>query len=221
MHVVQNHKIGSKMEFEYIDTIENLREVYSKPIGIAVKKQMKKLDKYSIQFINLSPFLILSTSNQLGDMDCSPRGDYPGFVEVLDENTIAIPDRPGNNRLDSLSNIIENPTAGILILVPGFDECLRINGAAKIATNTSLLARFEHRGKLPKSAIIISIKDLYFHCAKAITRSKLWGDKFKVDRKVMPSFGKILMGQIDSSTSDEKIKEVEALIEDRVKNTLY
>jgi PPOX class probable FMN-dependent enzyme len=209
------------MEIEIIKTKEELRKLYKPVMGLGLKKQMNKLDKHSIQFLNLSPFLILSTSNNYGHMDCSPRGDYPGFVGVLDDYTIVIPDRPGNNRLDTLSNIIEKPNVGVLLLVPGFDECLRINGSAIIATNIELLQRFEYRGRLPKSVIVISIKELYFHCAKAITRANLWEDEFNVDRNIMPSFGRILMNQIDSSTTDEEIKEVENIIENRVKTTLY
>ena len=209
------------MEIEIIKTKEELRKLYKPVMGLGLKKQMNKLDKHSIQFLNLSPFLILSTSNNYGHMDCSPRGDYPGFVGVLDDYTIVIPDRPGNNRLDTLSNIIEKPNVGVLLLVPGFDECLRINGSAIIATNIELLQRFEYRGRLPKSVIVISIKELYFHCAKAITRANLWKDEFNVDRNIMPSFGRILMNQIDSSTTDEEIKEVENIIENRVKTTLY
>ena len=209
------------MEIEIIKTKEELRKLYKPAMGLGLKKQMNKLDKHSIQFLNLSPFLILSSSNSYGHMDCSPRGDYPGFVGVLDDYTILIPDRPGNNRLDTLSNIIEEPNVGVLLLVPGFDECLRINGSAIITTNTELLQRFEYRGRLPKSVIVISIKELYFHCAKAITRANLWNDEFNVDRNIMPSFGRILMNQIDSSTTDEEIKEVENIIENRVKTTLY
>lgn len=209
------------MKFEIIKTTEKLRELYKAPMDLVIKKQKSKLDKYSIQFLSLSPFLALSTSNNSGSMDCSPRGDYAGFVEVLDDHTIAIPDRPGNNRLDTLNNIIENPNVGILVLVPGFNECLRINGSAQIATSIELLERFEYKGKLPKSVVVISIKEIYFHCAKAITRSNLWKDEFNVDRNIMPSLGRILMNQIDLSKTDDEIKEVEKLIENRVKTTLY
>lgn len=209
------------MKFEIIKTTEKLRELYKAPMDLVIKKQKSKLDKYSIQFLSLSPFLVLSTSNNAGSMDCSPRGDYTGFVEVLDDHTIAIPDRPGNNRLDTLNNIIENPNIGILVLVPGFNECLRVNGSAQIATNIELLKRFEYKGKLPKSVVVISIKEIYFHCAKAITRSNLWKDEFNVDRNIMPSLGRILMNQIDSSKTNDEIKEVEKLIENRIKATLY
>ncbi len=209
------------MEFEMIESMNALRSLYEAPMDLVLKKQKSKLDKYSIQFLKLSPFSVLSTSSAKGKMDCSPRGDYPGFVGVLDDQTIAIPDRPGNNRLDSLSNIIENPNVGVLALIPGFSECLRINGIAKIVTNIDLLERFEYQGKLPKTVIVISISEIYFHCAKAITRSKLWKDESKVERDIMPSLGRILMGQIDPLKTEEEIEKVEELIENRVKTTLY
>lgn len=209
------------MEFEEIRSIEKLQELYGVPMELVIKKQKTKLDKFSKQFLKLSPFSVLATSNSKGNMDCSPRGDYPGFIQVLDDSTIALPDRPGNNRLDSLYNIVENPNVGLLILIPGFAECLRINGTAKIVTNANLLAQFEHQSKRPKTALVISIQEIYFHCAKAITRSKLWASDSQVERDIMPSLGKILMQQIDPSKSEDEVKKVEELIEDRVKTTLY
>ena len=209
------------MEFEEIDSIEKLQELYGSPMELVIKKQKTKLDKYSKQFIELSSFSVLGTSNKKGCMDCSPRGDYPGFIRALDDSTIVLPDRPGNNRLDSLHNVIENPNLGLLILIPGFAECLRINGTAKVVTNASLLAQFEHQGKLPKSVLVISIQEIYFHCAKAITRSKLWDAESQLDRNIMPSLGKILMQQVDPSKLEDEVKKVEELIENRVKTTLY
>jgi PPOX class probable FMN-dependent enzyme len=190
-------------------------------MGLVLQKQKSKLDQYSIQFLSISPFIILSTSSQSNNMDCSPRGDHSGFVQVLDDCTIAIPDRPGNNRLDTLNNIIDNPNIGILVLVPGFNECLRINGSANITVNSELLERFEYRGKRPKSVIVVAINEIYFHCAKSITRSALWKESSLVDRSIMPSLGKILMGQIDPSKTADEVKVVEELIENRVKTTLY
>ena len=189
------------MKFKAIETIAELRDLYDNPVDLVLKKQQSKLDEYSTKFLNLSAFSVLSTSNINGNMDCSPRGDYQGFIQVLDNKTIAIPDRPGNNRLDSLSNIVENPNVGVLSLVSGFSECLRINGTARIVTDADLLERFKYQGKLPKSVIIVSINEIYFHCTKAITRSKLWEEEFHINRDVMPSLGKILMAQIAPSES--------------------
>lgn len=209
------------MKNDEISSVEALRQLYDSPMKLAVKKQKCELDRYSRQFLELSAFSILATSDSNGNMDCSPRGDYPGFIQILDDEIIAIPDRPGNNRLDSLNNIIENSNVGLLLLVPGFKECLRINGKAVISINDDLIRRAEYKGKLPKSIIVISIREIYFHCAKAITRAKLWESEFHVDRSVMPRLGKILMEQVNPSSSEEDIKKVEDLIEERAKTTLY
>jgi uncharacterized protein len=209
------------MEFEVIETIDQLRDLYQAPMDLALKKQQSRLDKYSSQFLSLSAFCILSTSNAAGHMDCSPRGDYPGFIQALDETTVALPDRPGNNRLDSLSNIVENPEMGLLIIIPGFSECLRINGAAKVVTNADVLKRFKYKGKLPKSVIIISIREVYFHCAKAIVRAKLWQAESQIARSTMPGLGALLMAQIDPSKTKEEVQEIENLIEESTKSTLY
>ena len=209
------------MEYNVIESMEELRELYGSPMDMVLKKQKSELDEYSSKFLSLSAFAVLSTSSMNGSMDCSPRGDYQGFIQEIDSKTIAIPDRPGNNRLDSLSNIIENPCVGVLSLVSGFSECLRLNGTAQIATDTDLLERFKYQDKLPKAVIVVSINEVYFHCAKAITRSKLWNEESQVNRDVMPSLGKILMAQIDPSKSKDEVEKVEELIENRVRTTLY
>ncbi len=209
------------MEYKTVDSLDQLNALYEAPTELALRKGKTELDEFSIQFLELSSFSVISTANADGSMDCSPRGDYPGFIQVLGRQTVAIPDRPGNNRLDSLRNIVENPVIGILVLVSGFSECLRINGSAKIVTNEDILALFEYKGKLPKSAIIVEIQEIYFHCAKSIIRSRLWEVESQINRNVMPSLGKIFMTQIDSSKSKEEIKLVEKAIVEREKNTLY
>ncbi len=209
------------MKYELIKSVEELRNIYDTPSTLALKKQLSELDKYSIEFLQLSPFAIISTANEVGLLDCSPRGDYPGFIKCLDNKTIAIPDRPGNNRLDNLANLVVNPNIGILVLIPGFKDCLRINGEAGITTDAQLLATFEYNAKLPKSVILVSIKEIYFHCTKAITRSKLWEESARIDRSIMPSLGRILMGQLDQNKTEAEISEIEKIIEDRVKTTLY
>ena len=209
------------MKYEAITTEEDLRHLYGMPMDLAIKKQRECLDEHSEKFISLSPFIILSTSGRSGFLDASPRGESPGFIKILDDKTLIIPDRPGNNRLDSLVNIIENPNIGILALVPGFKECLRINGEAKIVTNEALLEQCRHAGKAPISVIVVTIKEVYFHCAKAITRAKLWDAHSHCSRDVMPSLGRILMSQTAPETTEKKIKEVEALIDERVRTTLY
>ena len=209
------------MCFHPISSQDELRSIYDAPAALAVNKQKAELDAYSERFLQLCPFIVLSTSSRDGRFDCSPRGDYPGFVAVLDKHTIAIPDRPGNNRLDSLSNLIEHPAVGILALVPGFNECLRINGSALLTADDALRARFEHQNKLPKAVIVVSIQEIYFHCAKAIHRSRLWDSAAKADRSLLPSLGRILMNQIDPAQSEQEIAAVEQLIETRARTTLY
>jgi hypothetical protein len=209
------------MSIDSIVSLEQLREIYAAPMELVTKKQLTKLDSFSKKFLALSPFAVLSTSGLSGFHDSSPRGDGPGFMLPIDDVTLAIPDRPGNNRLDTLSNIVENPNIGILCLVPGFSECLRINGSAKISINPELLARFEHNGKLPASVILVSIAEVYFHCAKAIVRAQLWENEAKVSREELPSLGRILMAQISPEKSESDIQKIEDLVEDRLKNTLY
>ena len=204
-----------------IESMEALRALYDAPKDISVKKQLVKLDQHAIRFIELSGFALLATSDAKGRIDCSPRGDHPGFIQVLDEGRIALPDRPGNNRLDSLGNIVENPNVGLLLLIPGFKESLRINGQAHISIQQDLLERFEYHGKLPKSVIVIETSEVYFHCAKALARSKLWEPESRVDRNAMPSLGKILMNQIKPDASSGEIETLDSEIEQRVKTGLY
>lgn len=209
------------MDIDTIDSHTKLRELYGEPLGLAVDKQKSELDEFSQKFLALSPFAILSTANKVGIQDCSPRGDYPGFIEVINNNTLALPDRPGNNRLDSLCNIIENPNIGLLILVPGFGECLRINGTAKITIDSQLMNRFEHQGKQPKAVILVTILEIFFHCTKAIKRSKLWMPEALSERNTLPSFARILMAQIDPECSEDQVKEIEDFVESRAKTQLY
>lgn len=209
------------MRFRPIASQDELRSIYDAPAALAVNKQKAELDAYSERFLQLCPFIVVSTSSRDGHFDCSPRGDYPGFVAILDQHTIAIPDRPGNNRLDSLSNIIEHPAVGILALVPGFNECLRINGSALLTADDTLRAMFVHQNKLPKSVIVVTIQQIYFHCAKAINRSRLWDNEAKADRSLLPSLGRILMNQIDPCQPEQEIAAVEQLIETRARTALY
>lgn len=200
-----------------IQTTEKLRKLYRQPSGPAVKKQLDALEKHTIHFIALSPFLIMATSDADGRADASPKGDAPGFVKVLDRKHLAIPDRLGNNRLDSLSNLIENPHVGLIFLIPGFDETLRINGRATISTDAEKLKALAHNGKLPTSAIIVEIEEVYMHCAKALIRSKLWSEKSKIDRKSMPTLGQIISDQAVDMDADE----TDALIEESYQKRLY
>lgn len=208
------------MPYEQDDAIrdqEALRECYGEPLERARLKTLRHLDAHCRHFLALSPFLCLGTASESG-ADVTPRGDRPGFVHVLDDTTIAIPDWPGNNRLDSFSNILANPNVGILFLIPGVDESLRVNGTAAITANPDLLARWESNGKRPKSALLVTVREAFLHCGKALIRSKLWHDDYKVDRSALPSYGRMLKDQIEISDTAEAIEESVA---EAYRNKLY
>lgn len=180
----------------YIESEEQLRSLYGFPKGRAKNKQLQALEKHSINFIAHSPFMIISTYAQSGRMDCSPRGGIQGFVKVLDESRLLLPDAKGNNRLDSLVNIIETGHVGCLFFIPGVDETLRINGSACISTESEHLAMFVEEKHEPKSCIEITIKEVFLHCAKALMRSELWSSSARVDRATFPTMGKMINDQL-------------------------
>jgi PPOX class probable FMN-dependent enzyme len=160
-----------------VTTREQLREIIPQPNELARRKQISVIDEHCRAFIERSPFLFLATSNARGDCDVSPKGDAPGFVQVLDERTIAIPDRPGNNRLDSLCNILENPHAAAIFIIPGAEWTLRVNGSATIVRDEHILERCAVNGKLPLLAVAIDVEEAFLHCPKCMLRSKLWDDE--------------------------------------------
>jgi PPOX class probable FMN-dependent enzyme len=198
-------------------TPESLRETYAPATDRARLKSMRRLDSHCRRFIEKSPFLCLGTQGP-GGADVAPRGDHPGFVHVLDDTTLAIPDWPGNNRLDSLTNITENPQVGLLFLVPGVDETLRINGVAAISMDSTILDSWNVNGKHPKSALIVTIHETFLHCGKALIRSRLWHDDYKIQRAELPSLGQMLKDQINSKDS---AAEMELAIAEAYKNKLY
>ena len=201
-----------------------VREVIGTPMELAAKKAIPKLDKYCRELIQRSPFLTIGTANANGKADVSPRGDQPGFVLILDDNTIFIPERPGNNRVDTLINITENPNVGLLCMVPGFDETLRVNGRASVVKDEALLERCAVKGRVPKIGVMVAIEEAYLHCAKAFRRSKLWDPDSRQDRKEMPSLGKIILDQTAEANkppADDEVKVVDEYIEDNYRNELY
>jgi hypothetical protein len=191
-----------------ITSVEDLRRLYRPPVERAVRKQLDHIDKHCARFIELSPFCLIATSDGAGGTDVSPRGDAPGFVTVLDPHRIALPDRPGNNRLDSLENIIADPAVGIIFLIPGIEETLRLNGTAAIHDDDDLLARFEIAGKRPATVLVIDVAEAYLHCAKSIMRSKLWDLDAQIDRAALPSMGEMLKDQIGSTEPAEGQSEM-------------
>ncbi len=187
-----------------IETVEQLRSHYKAVSPRAAQKVLSKLDPHCRRFIGLSPFVMLATSSRDGALDVTPRGDLPGFVQVQDETTLILPDRPGNNRLDSLTNILENPGIGLIFLIPGVDETLRINGTAEIRVDEDLRRASAVEGKLPTSVLRISVREAYLHCAKAFMRSRLWDPEAQVERSVLPTLGQMLKDQIGLAEAESQ-----------------
>jgi PPOX class probable FMN-dependent enzyme len=173
-----------------LTTVEMLEAVYGRPHERALRKEIAFLSDDYRAFVEASPFVVMSSVGPDGT-DCSPKGDAPGFVRVIDTGTLAIPDRPGNNRIDNLRNIVADPRISLLFLVPGVGETLRVNGRATISDDAELLASFAVGGRNPRSVILVSIDAVYFHCSKAIVRSKLWEPDRHVERATLPSPGAI------------------------------
>jgi PPOX class probable FMN-dependent enzyme len=155
-----------------------------------VRKQMDRLDRHCLRFVQLSPFLVLASGDKQGLFDASPRGGEPGFVKAPDSATLLIPDAPGNNRLDTLENILSNGRIGLLFLIPGVDETLRVNGRARLQDDVSLVEQFKNEKRVPRLVIEVKVEDVYLHCAKALMRSKLWDPNVKVERSVLPTMGR-------------------------------
>ena len=191
-----------------IDSIASLREVYAMPNERALKKQIAALDIHCRNFIGLSPFLVLATTDAAHNTDASPRGGEPGFVKVTTSGELLIPDSPGNNRLDSLENIVATRKVGLLFLIPGFDETLRINGIATLSRSVEDIAACTTEKRAPKLVIRVAVEAAYLHCAKAFMRSKLWEASAQVDRSAMPTAGKMLSDQTGIVTVPETIDEM-------------
>ena len=191
-----------------IETVEQLRKHYIQPKQRAVLKELKSLDEHCINFISKSPFMLLSSSDIKGNLDTSPRGGKAGFAKLLNDKEIVIADARGNNRLDSLSNIVETGYVGILFLIPGIDETLRVNGKAEIRTDEKLLALFTEEQNIPKTCILIQIETVFLHCAKALMRSDLWGPTFKLDPDDFPTMGQMIKDQIKGEEIAESREEM-------------
>src|SRR5690606_22910928 len=204
-----------------IATETELRARFAPPSRLATLKQLDRLDHNCRRFIELSPLVCLATARPGGLADNSPRGDAPGFVKVLDERTLLIPDRPGNNRLDSMANIVHNPNVGLLFLIPGVNETLRVNGRARLVTRPDLLQRFEVRGRAPKIAIMVEVVEAFLHCSKALLRARLWQEDARVDRAVLPSLGRMIADVVDRRAGAETVAEYDRLIERSIEEHLY
>ena len=205
-----------------VNSEDDLRKLFGKTHDLAQKKVQTELDPYAKEFIARSPFLCLGTQSSDGKADVSPRGDAPGFVKILDSRTIALPDRPGNNRLDSLSNIISNAAVGLIFIVPGFEDTLRVNGRAKLVTDKDLLSQMSVNGKVPKIAVVVEIETVFLHCAKAFRRSKLWDVEQHQNRQAMPSLVKMILDQTgDAPTEQDEQKKLDDDLERDYRSTMY
>lgn len=187
----------------YLESEEQLRELHGYPKGRAKDKQLPSLERQSSNFLAHSPFVTISTYAKSGSVDCSPRGGNPGFVKIINDNCIILPDGKGNNRLDSLVNIIETGQIGCLFLIPGVDETLRINGLARISTSPEYLSLFSDDRNPPKTCIEITIKEVFLHCAKALMRSELWSLKAQIDRADLPTMGAMINDQLSIKDDPE------------------
>ena len=207
-----------------IASVTDLRRLFVPAEGLAAKKSLPKLDRYAREYIALSPFLCIATTGAGGRADVSPRGDPPGFVQVLDDHTLAIPDRPGNNRLDTMENILANPNVGLIFMIPGFEDTLRINGKATITADPAVLECATVDRKQPKVAIRVAVEEAFFHCAKAFRRSRLWQADAQVDRKVMPTLARMILEQTAAAEApprEEDVVACDTAIEQDYKTQLY
>jgi uncharacterized protein len=194
-----------------------LEALYGESPPGAILKEIDYIHPHYRSMIEASPFVVIATSGPEG-LDCSPRGDPAGFVHVVDEKTVLIPDRRGNNRIDSLRNIVRDDRVALLFLIPGVGETLRINGRATISVAPELIGRFPYRGTLPRSVIVVRAESVYFQCPKALVRSELWNPEKHISRKALPSTGTILAdvtsGKFDGVQYDRDYPE-------RLRTTIY
>jgi uncharacterized protein len=204
-------KTGTVDAMEHvISDVEQLEAIYGRPHERAVWKEIDHLNDDYCAFVRASPFVILASVGTDGT-DCSPKGDPAGFASIVDRRTLVIPDRPGNNRIDNLRNIVIDPRVSLLFLVPGVGETLRVNGTAHISVDPQLLTAFEINGKLPRTAIVITVRTAYFHCSKALVRSDLWNTTTHVSRDSLPSAGqmhrRLSGGVFDGETYDRELPQ--------------
>ncbi len=200
-----------------ITCIEALETLYGDPNPNSLLKEIEHVSTHYRAFIETAPFVVLATSGPEG-LDCSPRGDAPGFVRVQDEKTLLIPDRPGNNRTDSLRNIIHDPRIALLFLIPGVGETLRVNGRAAIAVDPALLESFAVNGKPARSVLTVAVESVYFQCSKALVRSQLWDPARQIPHSALPSTGTILAALTDGKAGGEAYDRA---LPERVKAQLY
>jgi PPOX class probable FMN-dependent enzyme len=203
---------------EFIATREELRGHYKAPHDPAVKKELRFLDAHCRNFLSSSPFVLIGSQDVAGNADVTPKGDKPGFVAVLDDVTLAIPDRPGNNRLDTFENIVANPAVGLLFLIPGMNETLRVNGEGRITADAGLRESLAVDGKQPSTVLVVKVKAAYMHCAKAFMRSDLWKPDSWPRREDMPTLGAILRDQLALA---ESVGELDDWLDESYRKSMW
>lgn len=189
-----------------------LRALHHAPMSRATDKVLRALDRHCRKVIALSPFCVIATQGPKG-ADVSPRGDPPGFVQVLDDRTLLLPDRVGNNRLDAMTNLILNPRIGMLFLVPGMNETLRINGTARITNDARLLAPCVVERRPPKVGLVVAVEEAFLHCGKALVRSRLWDASQQIDRASMPSYAEMLLAHVSGLSAEENERQSQVMAE--------
>jgi hypothetical protein len=174
-----------------VNSVEQLEQIYGKPIPTSIVKEIDHLNEVYRKLIEVAPFVVIATSGP-GGLDCSPKGDAPGFVRIVDNNTLMIPDRPGNNRLDGFRNLMSDSRIALLFMIPGCSETLRVNGRATVSIDSALRESFAVNGRPARAVLVVTIETVFFHCAKAIVRARLWDANAQIDRKSLPSTGTII-----------------------------
>lgn len=200
-----------------VKTRDDLRTHFGRLSPLAEKKVLHHLDKFCRDFIALAPFLVLASSDGKGHADASPRGDGPGFVAVLDDKTLLIPDRRGNNRVDTFGNVLASPGVGLIFFVPGINETLRINGKAQITQDAELLTPMTVQNVAPTIGLKVHVEEAFFHCGKALMRAKLWNPEAQVERHSFPSLGRIIAEQ----TAAIEVEVAEKTMEEAYRTRLY
>jgi PPOX class probable FMN-dependent enzyme len=200
-----------------IRSIEELEAIYGQPNETSTAKVASKITPQYRVLIDKSPFAALATSGPEG-LDCSPRGDLPGFVRVHDDKTLMMPDRRGNNRVDSLRNIVRDPRVALLFLIPGAGSTLRVNGNARLSVDSGLLASFAVEGRAPRTVIVMTVDEIYFQCARAIVRSDLWNPDKRVDPRSLPTPGQILADMSENRVGGE---DYDRVWPERARQTLW
>ncbi len=191
-------------QINLISELETLTSINGDAANSTTVKKIRRFERHARDFIARSPFLILATSSA-GGCDASPRGDGPGFAKCLDDTSLLLPERPGNRLADSMRNIVQNPEVGLLFMIPGFNDTLRVNGRAYITDHDNYLTMLSAKGKTPKLAIFVDVTEIYFHCPKAYIRSSLWDPSSYLDRNEMPTLGRMILEQINGEPPSEDV----------------